>query len=191
MLTGDFAGLRRLQRSFRSIADPNGDGRTGLLKGVRTEINGVIRAEFAEGIGPDGTSWQRTVRGGQPLFSKVLPHAFESRAEGGELRYVAYTKRDFLTAHQFGHTFPARVGGGNSLFFDEKGRALKQGKLSGSRIKRIKFVQEVKTRTHTVGQRVLPARPIYPTGALPLRWEEAIHRGLTAGMERWAEKAEK
>jgi hypothetical protein len=38
---------------------------------------------------------------------------------------------------------------------------------------------------------VLVARQIYPEGTMPLRWEEAIRRGLVAGMERWAEGAEK
>lgn len=187
------AALRRVQRGVQSIADQNGSGRATLIAGVQPEVKALLVEEFAKGIAPDGTDWQRTARGRAALISRRLPNAFVSRADRGVLRFVAKSTRDLLTAHQEGHEFPERHIAANKQFssFNSKGKLVatrrifkKDGNLRRGAYQRF-------AAAHTVQARTLPARPIYPEGTLPLRWEEAIKRGLAGGMEKWAAKMEK
>lgn len=192
-LTGDYKGLARLKRALVSIAKPDGTGRTELLTPVQGEVKGLISEEFAQGIGPDGNPWKETRRGKPALISRRLPNAFGSRIDRGIVRFVAKTTRDLLNAHQKGHEFPARSIKAQTNFssFNSKGKLVaarrifkKDGTVRRGGYQRFHAA-------HSVGKRVLEARAIYPEGTMPLRWEEAIKRGLTGGMERWAAKAEK
>ncbi len=208
-LTGDFAGLRKLQRSVESLATPEGEARVRMFAPVRSEVNALLNDEFARSVAPDGSTWQPTVRGRPALVSKKLPYAFSSRLDRGVLRFVGKTKRDLLTAHQEGHTFAARrapAGGASrtetrkgrngiaytrtirpgAMYFNGKGKLVK-----ASRFAKIKKGRVVFARAHTVGQRVLPARKIAPEGSLPQRWVDGIERGLVVGMGIWAMRAQK
>jgi archaeosine-15-forming tRNA-guanine transglycosylase len=187
------AALRRLRRGFESIADPEGSGRAVLIGDVQPEVKALLAEEFAKGIAPDGTDWQRTVRGRPALISRRLESAFVSRVDRGVLRFAARSTRNLLTAHQEGHEFPERHIAANKEFlsFNSKGKLVaarrifrKDGSLRRGAYQRF-------AAAHTVKARTLPARPIYPEGALPLRWEEAIRRGLTGGLQKWAATLEK
>lgn len=192
-LTGDFRGLRHLSKSLESIADPDGKGRETLIGGVQGEIKEVLREEFAKGVGPDGSTWQETVRHRPALISKKLPTAFGSRIDRGIVRFIGQSKRDMLVAHQFGHAFAARKVAANKhyLNFNSKGKLVAERRIfrKDGTVRRGTYQRFA--AAHTVRERVLVARQIYPIGTLPLRWEEAIRRGLTDGMKRWGERAEK
>jgi hypothetical protein len=186
-LTGDFDELRALRASMRELGLTSGRAQRDIAKAVAAEVKGLLKQEFATGEGPDG-AWARTVRGKQALQSKRLAAGdFQDKPIEGGVEFVS--KVSWLRAHQEGHTWPARSAGGQSLFFNNKGRLLKLGKLS-KRVLRVKFVEEKITRKHTVRERVLPARPIIPEGGdMPPAWSEAISRGAEAGVQRWYDRA--
>lgn len=196
-LTGDFIGLRRLRRNVESLAQPDGKARVDLLAHVQTEVTGLLKEEFAKGIGPDGSAWQQTKSGRPALISKKLAGAFSSRIDRGIVRFTGKSKRDMLMAHQLGHTFKARKVAADKQFlsFNSKGklvsarRVLKGSAFTGVMLRR--GASQVFAAAHKIGERVLPARPIYPEGTLPTRWQEGIERGLVVGMEKWHERAEK
>jgi hypothetical protein len=110
-----------------------------------------------------------------------------SRIDQGSIRFFGRTTRDLLEALHAGHRFPARRTGGQSLFFDKRNKLLRLGKLS-KRGLRTTFVEEKRAREHTVGARVLPARPVYPVGGLTPSWDAGVRRGLERGMTSWWER---
>lgn len=192
-LKADVTGMRRLRRSFEGIVDPEGTGRVGLVSSIQGEVKGLLKEEFATGIGPDGSPWTETVRGRAALISKKLPGAFSSRIDRGIVRFTGKSTRDLLTAHQFGHTFAARKVGAqkNFLSFNAKGKLVAQRRIfkKDGTVRRGAYQRFA--AAHEIRERVLVARQIYPEGTMPLRWEEAIKRGLASGMQQWAERTEK
>lgn len=187
-LTGDTAGLRRLQSSVQNLARG-----TDILRGIDREIKGLLKAEFATGQGPYG-SWQVTARGRQALESRKLPQAFTSEITASGLRFVGKTKRDFLTAHQEGHEFPARQRAANQQFltFDKRGRLIKNSRALNKKGQVKRGVHQTFAKAHTVGARILPQRQIVPDGSdVPPSWEQALERGATNGVQRWYERAVK
>jgi hypothetical protein len=186
-LTGDFAGLRKLGRGMVGLAAPGGAGNDLLLAAVSGEVKGLLKEQFAQGTDPSGDPLELTKRGQPALVSKKLPGAFTSRIDQGAVRFFGRVGREWLDAHQLGHSFPPRAGGGQSLFFNESGHLLRLGALS-KRGLRTKFVSERVARQHVVGRRVLPKREMYPAGGLTPRWSDAIERGLVFGMYRWYER---
>lgn len=185
-MTGSFDSLRQLQRSIAGLGRPGGSGNVDLLQGIRTEVKGLLVGQFSAGIGPDGAPWKDTVRGKPALVSRRLPAAFLSRIDQGAVRFVGWVKRQWLEAHQFGHVFKTRAVAdrANVLRFSKRGKLISQARQN-----RQKYGRAVFARAHTVGQRVLPARQIYPEGTLTPRWEAAVGRGITSGMMRWYERA--
>lgn len=192
-LTGDLAGLRRLRRSVESLGKPDGAGRAELAGGVRGEVKGLIVDEFTRGVGPDGNAWQKTRRGRTALVSNKLPGAFQGRIDRGVVRFIAKSTRDLLVAHQHGHVFPKRSVGEHKqyLSFNSKGKLVAQRRIFKKDGTVRRGASQRFAAAHTVRERVLAMRQIYPEGTLPLRWEEAIARGLTGGLNRWAARAEK
>jgi hypothetical protein len=192
-LTGNFAGLRRLRRGLESVAEPEGAGRTDLVEGVQAEVKELLAEEFEKGIGPTGEPWQETVRGKPALVSRKLVGAFSSRIDRGIVRFTGKSKRDMLLAHQFGHTFPARKVAAEKqhLSFNSKGKLVAARRIfkKDGTVRRGGYQRFA--AAHTVHERTLPARPIYPDGAMPPRWEERIQRGIAAAMERLAARWQK
>lgn len=194
-LTGDAAGLRRLRKHVASLA--SGEEGARVLRTLRSEVNTLLRDEFTKSTGPDGETWQKTVRGRPALLSRKLPFAFQSRVDRGELRYSAKTKRDLLTAHNEGHVFPARHVGAAKVVRDRKGRRLSANqfrrlldrRLSAKRPRRKRAYTVGQVRAHIVRQRVLPQRRIVPGSELPTRWEAAFNAALLRAMASWADRA--
>lgn len=184
-LTTPTAKLRRLRSDVASLATPTGAGQRGLLAGVRTSVKQLLVEEFATGTGPDGAAWQKTAKGEPALVSRKLPTAFTATIESGGVRFQG--RVDWLEAHQTGHVFARRQGGGQTMIF-RKGKLVSRARAargwSGP-----KSWTDVTARAHSIGQRVLPQRQIYPENGLTPRWEDAIGRGLVGGMERWARRA--
>lgn len=187
MFSGDFDKLKRLARSVEQLADPNGRPQRTIARKVITELRtGPLREQYRTGIGPEG-AWQPRKADGRPaLVSRKLPTLVRGRPVRGGA--VFEWRSAIMKAHHEGHVFPARRGGGQSLFYDERGRLIRLGRLS-ARAFRYKFVAERITRAHGIGARVLPPRPQYPRGPMPDSWRRPIERGLRAGMDDWGSTA--
>lgn len=189
-LTGNFDGLRQLQRALKNLAKPDSSASQEIGKRVANEVDGVLREQFSTGVGPDG-EWQRTKSGRPALVSSRLAAAFRSRFDRGVLRYTAATPRNWLEAHHEGRTFPARKVAALSryLSFNSKGKLVAGRRILKKDGTTKRGTYQRYAAAHTVSQRVLPRRPIYPTGALPSKWSNAIMRGASAGITRWYDRS--
>jgi hypothetical protein len=186
-LDGDFNGLRKLERSIADLSKTGGASQAQVARGVISEVRGLLREQFTSGIGPDGSPLTPTVRGRPALVSRKLPQAFTgSPIPGGAAMSL---RVEWLEAHQHGHTFPSRQAAGQTMIF-RKGKLVSQARAAKG-WQGPKSWQDVRSRAHTVGQRVLPARAIVPEGALPPRWAQAVGQGATNGMQAWYERAAK
>jgi hypothetical protein len=186
-LRGDTSKARALARSLRDLADPSGRAQAEITREVVREVRGVLKEQFAAGVGPYGM-WPLTTRGRQALVSRKLPQDFRGEGIPGGARF--WSRVPWLRAHHEGHVFPARAGGGQSLFFNEGGRLLRLGRLTARGL-RTRFVSERVTRGHTIGQRVLPKREIYPdrgVGSSPT-WSAHLNHAARVGMQRWRDRA--
>jgi hypothetical protein len=188
-VTGDLAKAKALARNLRDLADPKGRAQQEISREIVREVRGLLREQFAAGVGPYGM-WPLTVRGKPALVSRKLPQDFRGEPVPGGVRFWWGGRARWIRAHHEGHVFPARQAGGQSLFFNEKGQLLRLGKLTVRGL-RTKFVMERVARAHTVGQRVLPKREIYPdrgVGSSPT-WAAHVNHGARLGMQRWRERA--
>ncbi len=200
-LTAPTAALDKVQRGLTSLAQLDGAGRTTLLKNVRDQVKGLLKNEFATATSPLGSTWEKTKRGRQALLSKKLPQAFESRIENGVVAFVAYTPREWLLAHQTGHTFAARkvAANKNVLHFNKKGRLVSKKAFKRALDRNLKSKKPQNWNysrrwagAHTIRARVLPARPSIPEGSsLPALWGAAVSAGITQGMAQWASGMQK
>jgi hypothetical protein len=189
--TSPTARLAAVQRDLRSLGDPNGSGQRFVLSGIRRAIlRGPLREEFQTGIGPKGP-WQPTARGKQALQSKKLAGAFTAELLAGAVQFEGVVRRNWLEAHQFGHSFPARKTSAQQQFltFNRKGRLIKNGKALNKKGEIKRGVHQTFAKPHIVKAHVLPARPMVPTGTtLPAAWEAAASAGASEGLERWAKR---
>jgi hypothetical protein len=189
-LTGNFAGFRELRKAIRDLSKPDGRAVQDIAKNVKAEVDVVIRDEFASGEGPDGP-WQKTARGRVALISRKLPNAFRSRFDQGVLRYTAKVPRGWLLTQHEGHAFPARKVAAlkRYLSFNSKGKLVAERRIFDKKgnVRRGAFQRFA--GAHTVGRRVLPPRPLYPTGSLPAKWSNAITRGASVGLSRWYDRS--
>lgn len=184
-ITGAFKQLRRLRANLADLASPTGKAQRDVAREVEREVRQLIREQFRTGEGPDGPHQPRA--DGRPgLMSRRLPSDYNFRIQPAGL-WVQPSRARWLGVHQTGHTFPPRAGGGQVLTYNKSGKLLR-----GSRIAKQKFVFERTARAHTIGQRVLPARPIYPTNiATSPRWSSRIVLGQRRAMLRWGARATK
>lgn len=193
-LTGDDRKLGKLADDLRSLGQPNTPAQQGLLEPVKREIKTVLKTEFSSSVDPSGQPWQETVRRHPALVSKKLPYAFEFGARDGAIVGVGRSKRDLLDAHQYGHFFSARhvEALGQFLTFNRKGKLVSNGRVLNKKGEVKRGYYQTFAREHTIRDRELPVRQIIPEGdQLPPLWEGAVERGVTAGMQRWYEKAAK
>lgn len=182
-LTGDFGRLARLREAIANLGKPGAAAQFEIARSVIKEVRGVLREQFSKGEGPDG-AWQRTARGKPALVSRKLATTFVGAPVNGGAKFRA--RIPWLLAHHEGHVFPARSSAGHVLYRSRKGKL-----ISAKRAARGKGAYGTKARAHTVGARVLPARPIYPTrdeSAMPAKWAAAINRGARAALEEWASR---
>lgn len=182
-LTGDFAAMQRLRDRLES-ADVQRDAAHAVVIGGRA----LMRAEFASSTDPSGDPWVETTRGVAALASKNLQNVVGGVVVGDD--EAAFSSGvDWLGAHNAGHEFPARTGGGQSTFFDRAGRKIKMGALSKRALK-MKFIEERVAAHHRVGARVLPRRQIRPDGGAPLppAWAEMVRQAAAGAMKRALKK---
>lgn len=176
-LTGDFDALKRLERNMAELAQSSGPTQRQLARGVIGEVRNLLREQFTNGTGPDGSPLTPTVSGEPALVSRKLPQAITgSPVDGGAAMSL---RIEWLEAHQHGHTFPPRQVAASAANV-RNGRFVRVGKKA-SAIRGI--------RAHVIGPRVLPARPIVPEDGLPQRWVEGVSRGAGVALKAWHEKA--
>lgn len=132
----------------------------------------VLRDEFRTSSDPDGGAWKPRADGQPALRSRKLAGAFTAKFNKGDagVAFVGRVPRDWLVAHDRGHLFGARKVDGRStiLRFNKRGRL-----VSAKRFEKLKRGRAVFAPAHTVGPRLLPARPIAPR-RMSARWETAI-----------------
>lgn len=169
------AGLRAVRAGLGKIAEPIGTA-------IRRAGHEQLRKEFRESHDPHGQAWQKRRDGGPALVSKKLPTAFTSTRDGATVRFVGRVhNREWLDAHDQGHTFGPRKVDGRSVIlrYNAKGRLVR-----AKRFAKLKRGRAVFAKAHSIGKRVLPARPIIPRGALPAEWEKAIGLAVEAGLHK-------
>jgi len=183
-LSGDFARLRQVERGLQDLTRTNGRAQRTIGQAVGREVQGLLREQHARGIAPEGTPWPATARGKPALLSRKIPGSFSRSIAAGAVAFRS--EIDWLSAHHEGHVFPPRAVADRAVIlrFNRKGRL-----VSERRFKRLKRGVAVFARAHAIRQRVLPPRPIYPTGSIPSRWATAINRGALEGMQRWYQRA--
>jgi hypothetical protein len=179
--SGPFAKLKNLRRNVSELANAAGRTQHAIATEVAKEVKQLIREQFRDGEGPFGP-WARRADGERALVSRRLPSDFEARVRPGARLWVQPSRARWLRAHHEGHTFAPRAAAGQLLTFDKRGRL-----ISKKRQRRAKFVFDTKARSHTVGRRELPARPIYPTSAASSRtWASRVTLGQQRAMARWS-----
>jgi hypothetical protein len=157
--------------------------------GIVKSIRGLVRDEFATGVGPYG-AWQRTARGKAALVSKKLPQGLTSRADRGQILFVI--RVPWILAHHKGHRFPARSVEANQQFltFNARGRLIANRRALNKKGQARRGVFQTFARAHKVKERILPERPIFPTRlGLPPKWKAGIVDGASVGMANWHKRA--
>jgi hypothetical protein len=180
--------LQAIQRSMESLAQPDGAAHKTILRGIKQQVQLVLKTQFQTSTDPSGQTYEPTVDGKPALASKKLPSLFQFQIEGGFVRGVAKSKRDMMTALHEGHIFASRqVAAGQVNRFNAKGKL-----VSASRFEKLKRGKATFSKAHSIGQRVLPPRPIIPEGnELPPLWDSAVRAGVTVGMQWWADRMSK
>lgn len=217
-LTGDMAKLRSLHRKILAIGQVNSAAQKAVLTQAANAIKALTRQQLAEGIAPDG-SMQPPKKNGKPgMKSAKLARgaiAVEPRGDG----IYSYMKNphkrwpDIMWAHQDGHTFPRRKSGGGAMRFNRRGKLVSTKSFARTvkghaaqldrdntrdlyaytKTGKMRLLgKSVRAKSHVVGQRVLPARPVFPSGgSLPKRWTDGAARGLVLGLRMELDKVAK
>jgi hypothetical protein len=178
-LTGDFGKLHKLAASIAALGKANGAAQRDTTWEVVKKVRVVLREQFETGSGPYGF-WDRTKRGQAALVSNQLDRDFRGQPVPGGAYF--FSRLPWLRTHHEGHTFPSRSVGDRQqvLRFDKKGRL--RSKKSFGRLRR---GHSTFARGHSIGQRVLPRREIYPDRGMPDKWAAAINAGAAIGISRW------
>lgn len=137
-----------LKKALASTLKDQERTRNAMAKTVKV----LLKEQFTAGINPYGVPQPQTKRGKPGLVSKHLPNAIKvtptiSGVAGvGELKDSRGKKagraatpraasRQWLTAHQEGHVFPARESRGHRLFFNPSGQALRRARTQPGKLK--------------------------------------------------------
>jgi hypothetical protein len=192
-LTGDTAGLRKLQRSFGQMATQGSAPRVSMLEDVKRQGLLLLKQEFTDSTSATGAPFAKTVRGKPALLSRKLPYAFDGRIDRDSLRFIGRVEREWLVTMQEGRTFKARKVAANQQFlsFSRAGKLVKESRIFNKKGEVRRGARQVFAGEHTVGQRVLPPRPMVPpnaSGDLPPPWDAAVKAGLAVGFGRWSSK---
>ncbi len=194
--------------------------RLAVTKAMAGAVKLAIKDQFASGVDPYGRPQPALKNGKESFVSKRLGNAINvtpvaDGVEGvGELKdnKSGNPRRQWLDAHQQGHTFPARQVGGSRIAFNARGQRMKLkrlGKTLGKSTKRVTLGEResywlerkhssrllgrvTNVRAHTVRERVLKVRLIYPDSDIGARWggriNTATSEALTKQLERAVEK---
>jgi hypothetical protein len=185
------AKLQSIQRSMESLSSPNGAANKTILRGIKQQVIILLKNQFSTSTGPDGQGWDPTKRGDPALSSNKMIGMFALEIGEGSVTGIGSSKRDLLTAHQEGHVFPARKVAAQKQFltFGKRGQIVKTGRILNKKGGVKKGYYQRYAAAHVVSSRVLPARPMIPTGSeLPPTWSAAVKAGVSVGMQWWAEK---
>lgn len=168
------SGIKAVRAGLKVVAKPI----AGAIKKAGLEL---LREEFRESIDPFGSAWKSRVDGSAALVSKKLPNAFKAKVDGNAVRFVGRVKREWLDAQDQGHTFGPRKVDARSvvLRYNRKGRL-----VSAKRFAKLKKGRAVFATAHTIGKRVLPARPIIPRAGLSTKWDAAIGKAVEAALTK-------
>jgi hypothetical protein len=180
----DSRTLHRLEQRFEKLA--SGRPPEDLAHAIEKEVRGLLKEQFAAGIDPAGNTY-KPLRSGKPAFYKKMRIPQDFRSATVPQGVLFYGRIRWLDAHQHGHVFPARkvAANKNYLTFNSKGKLVAERRIFRKTGEVRKGGYQVFARAHEIGKRVLPQRMIYPEGALPKRWDEALERGAEAGMEEF------
>ena len=135
-----------------------------LTKVLMQEALEQVDDGFANSRDPYGRSWAKLKsRRGQPLrLTGRLQRSFTRNSESDVSGFKIGSNVKYAAVHQFGHTFPA-----GSRQVTKKGRF--KSKKAASRSKRF-------SRIKLIGARVVPARPMLPSGNLSTSWTRAMQK---------------
>lgn len=205
-ITGDLAALRRASKMLGALASPKGStAKRVLLNPAAKAVKEVIKEQFADGIGPDGSPNRETKQGKPALESEKLARgAVTVTAEDGRIRGVAKNPKwsAKLDAHQKGHHWSK---GRSRQFRNRKGRLIsfkKYVRMTNrdgiAKVGGTDYTNLVKTlksgKKRVVGTkswinhngRTLPPTPIYPDGVeLTERWSRRIALAFADGAETY------
>lgn len=176
-LTGNFAELRSLQRKFVDLATPGSEGEKTILGAVKRRLKPVLAKQYRGGQPVAGGAWEPKKTGGQAMQSRKLASAISIKLRNGAVLVVYMIK--WLEAHDRGHVFPARQGGGQILTWGQRG-----GLLTKAKARRRKWIFEHTVGPHQIGARILPPRQQMPRTTTPAM-ASAIIAGFRAGMAEW------
>lgn len=186
--------------------------RMAMTRAMAGAVKQAIKDQFAFGVDPYGKPQPERVDGNEAFVSKRLGNAVRVTpvADGvqglGELKEnkSGRARRQWLDAHQQGHTFPARNVSAGSVAFNARGQRIKLRRLKGVLGKATKRVtlgereaywreqkrsarllgRTVAVRAHTVKQRVLKVRLIYPNAGIGARWGGRIKTATSAALAK-------
>lgn len=198
-MKGDFARLRQFERELRDLAAPEGRAQRSINIGAASAVHGLIKDEFSTGAGPYG-AWKEKKRGGAALVSRKIPQNFFVIAIPGGV--YAFSRVPWLEAHHEGHVFAKRDVAGNKqyLSFNAKGKLVSESRIFKRGIGPAREGEQFRTlrrgayqtyaRAHSVGERVLAQRKIYPDqGTMPDKWGSKINAAADDRLRKWGEKA--
>ncbi len=144
---GDTARLQALVRSMRGVS--RSAWRIRLMKLLSQEAVSLAQECFAESKDPYGNPWPPLkVRQGQPLLDTGRLRNSISGRPNGAVSFVVGTNVKYARLQNFGGTITAK------------------------KAKYLKF--RVGSRWVSKKSVTIPARPFFPTQALPKVWEEAF-----------------
>lgn len=193
-IVGDLAGFKRAQKAIERAAKQDDVLIKRMQRASVRAIKDLVKQQFRQGIGPDGSANRQTKTGERALKSEKLGRgALDAEVVGSAVRF--YVKAEAkrwdvkLAAHQTGVVFPPRKAGGQWLRYNAKGRLISYGKFlrktknAGLGFEKAGYQSFVVERTyksgktksrfvafrqrtadHVIGRRVLPSTPIYPIG---------------------------
>lgn len=177
-ITTPTAALQKAGRTLMSAPE-------ALAKAISKAAREQLKGEFKDSHDPDGNHWPARVDGKPALRSKRLPGAFTSTWQDDSVKFSGRVERDWLEAHDQGHTFAARNVDARQvrLRFNAKGRLVKS-----KRFEKLKRGRAVFARAHAVGGRVLPPRKIVPGDSLPSSWQTALKFAALGALNSHLEK---
>lgn len=205
--TGDFAAVRRLQRTMLALSQPGSSTQRRVMAPVVPAVKALFSEQFREGIGPDGVKLKPRKDGKPALQSEKLARgAVKVEIVGTGVNVAARNSHldDILTTQDEGHVFAPHT----TSQFRVRGKSATTSRL----VSKTKFLRRVRDaavyhrkgsdewtytrddkrgrsqfrgeRRHVmVGLRVLPGRHIRPHGdELPARYGRALGRAMFLGM---------
>lgn len=154
-VTGDFAGLKRIEDKLRGAADT----KRAVLDALEEEAINQVNEGFADERDPYGAPWKQTLRGGKILRDTGGLRGSLHRSRNSNSFTIGFAKM-YAAVHQYGATIKAKT---------ERGLLFKIGKRWA--------------RKRSVRIDARPMIPSGSRG-LPAAWLEAFKTAATAAMKK-------